>query len=135
MAASLARFGTWGNLRRPPRRCPTVDSGTRTVSFHGATLDSPYITFRGIGQNTNIPVSGSPGQYTHLQDPTKEEAKILAKYSSSKYLPTAARAAASPSRSWTSTTPCCLGSELRPADPGQPELVGHRRRAVRSTIR
>ena len=32
-------------------------------------------------------MSGSPGQYTQLQNPTKQEGQILAKYSSSKYLP------------------------------------------------
>ena len=56
------------------------------MSFHGATLDSPYLTFRGIEQYTNIPVAGTPGEYTILQNPTKAEQAILAKYSSSKYL-------------------------------------------------
>ncbi len=86
MTAALARFGTWGNLQTTASSLADVDAGTHTLSFHGATLDSPYITFRGIEQYTNIPVAGTQGQYTNLQSPTKEEAKILAKYSSSKYL-------------------------------------------------
>jgi len=87
MAAALARFGTWGNLQVTASSHVDVDAATRTFSFHGATLDSPYITFKAIEQYTNVPVSGSPGQYTNLQNPTKEESKILATYSSSKYLP------------------------------------------------
>jgi hypothetical protein len=87
MAAALSRFGTWSNLQITASSLSDVDSGTHTLSFHGATLDSPYITFQGIEQYTNIPVSGSTSQYTNLQNPTKAEQAILAKYSSSKYLP------------------------------------------------
>ena len=87
MAASLARFGTWSNLQITASSHTDVDADTHTFSFHGASLDSPYIHFVGVEQYTNIPVSGSPGQYTNLQNPTKEEGQILAKYSSSKYLP------------------------------------------------
>ena len=87
MAASLARFGTWSNLQTTASSLSDVDAGTHTLSFHGASLDSPYIHFQGIEQYTNIPVAGSTGQYTNLQNPTKAEAAILAKYSSSKYLP------------------------------------------------
>jgi len=87
MTASLARFGSWGNLQVTASSHVDVDAATRTFSFHGASLDSKYITFKAIEQYTNIPVSGNTGQYTNLQNPTKEESKILAKYSSSKYLP------------------------------------------------
>ncbi len=86
IATALARFGTWSNLQTTASSLSDVDAGTHTVSFHGATLDSPYLTFRGIEQYTNIPVSGTPGEYTTLQNPTKAEQAILAKYSSSKYL-------------------------------------------------
>jgi hypothetical protein len=87
MASALSRFGTWSNLQITASSLSDVDSGTHTLSFHGATLDSPYITFRGVEQYTNIPVSGGTGQYTNLQNPTKAEQAILSKYSSSKYLP------------------------------------------------
>ena len=87
MAAALARFGTWSNLQVTASSHTDVDATTHTFSFHGATLDSPYITFKSIEQYTNIPVSGSPGEYTNLQTPTKEEGQILATYSSSKFLP------------------------------------------------
>ncbi len=85
MAAALARFGTWSNLKVTASSLSDVYAGTRTLSFHGASLDSPYIAFQGVEQYTNIPVAA--GGYTNLQNPTKAQAKILTKYSSSKYLP------------------------------------------------
>jgi hypothetical protein len=87
MAAALARFGTWSNLQVTASSHTDVDADTHTFSFHGASLDSPYITFVGVEQYTNVPLADGSG-YTNLQNPTKEEAKILTKYSSSKYLPT-----------------------------------------------
>jgi len=89
MTAALARFGTWSNLQITASSHTDYAAKTSTFSFHGATLDSPYITFKGVEQYTNIPVAGSPNQYTNLQNPTKQEAGILSKYSSSKYLPNA----------------------------------------------
>jgi len=85
MAAALARFGTWSNLQITASSHTDVDADTHTFSFHGASLDSPYIHFVGVEQYTNIPNSTG---YTNLQNATKEEAQILTKYSSSKYLPT-----------------------------------------------
>jgi len=92
MTAAMARFGTWSNLQITASSHTDVDPATHTFSFHGATLDSPYITFKGVEQYTNQPV-GTSGQYTHLQDPTKEEAKILTTYSSSKFNPNASSSA------------------------------------------
>ena len=89
MAAALARFGTWSNLKITASSHTDVDPATNTFSFHGATLDSPYITFVGIEQYTNQPVAGATGTYTNLQNPTKAEAAIITKYSSSKYNPNA----------------------------------------------
>jgi hypothetical protein len=91
MAATLARFGTWTNLQITASSHSDVYPATNTFSFHGATLDSPYITFSGIEQCTNIPDPSNTGcsGYTNLQSPTKEEAAILTKYSSSKFLPNA----------------------------------------------
>jgi hypothetical protein len=87
MAAALSRFGTWSNLQITGSSLSDVYAGTHTLSFHGATLDSPYIMFKGVEQYTNIPVAATRGTYTTLQNPTKAEAAILSKYSSSKYLP------------------------------------------------
>ena len=91
MTAALSRFGTWSNLKITASSHTDVDPATHTFSFHGATLDSPYISFTGIEACSNVPaasVTGCSG-FTHLQNPTSEEGQILSKYSSSKFLPNA----------------------------------------------
>lgn len=91
MTAALSRFGTWSNLQITASSHTDVAPATHTFSYHGATLTSPYITFRGIEACTNIPDTSttSCNGYRPLQSPTKEEAAILQQYSSSKYLPNA----------------------------------------------
>jgi len=91
MTAALARFGTWTNLKITGSSHVDVDPNTHTFSFHGATLDSPYITFAGIEACSNVPNATATGcsGFAHLQNPTSEEGQILNKYSSSKFLPNA----------------------------------------------
>jgi len=88
MTVALARFGTWSNLQITGSSTIDVAPNTNTFSYHGASLESPHIFFKGIEQNTNVPLSNGRG-YGILDNPTKEEAKILANYSSSKFLPNA----------------------------------------------
>ncbi len=89
MTAALSRFGTWSNLQVTASSPTDVAPNTHTFSYRGATLTSPYITFRGIEACTNIPDASSTScsGYRPLQSPTKEEAASLQQYSSSKYLP------------------------------------------------
>ncbi len=87
MVAALSRFGTWSDLQITASSHTDVDPATHTFSFHGATLTSPYLTFAGIEQYTNVPNPAGPNPYTTLQNPTKAEAAILTKYSSSQFLP------------------------------------------------
>ena len=102
MTAALSRFGTWSNLKITASSHTDVDADTHTFSYYGATLTSPYIAFTGIEQYTNVPTATG---YTTLQNPTKAEAAILQKYSSSKYTGAGAPpVGGSPSRSSTSTT-------------------------------
>ncbi len=88
ITAALSRFGTWSDLQVTASSHSDVDPATNTFSFHGATLTSPYLTFRGVEQYTNVPTS-TPGAYTNLQNPTAEEKANLLKYSSSKFNPNA----------------------------------------------
>ncbi len=87
MAAALSRFGTWSNLKITASSHTDVDAETHTFSFYGATFTSPYITFVAVEQYSNVPVAG--GGYTTLENPTKEEAGDVIKYSCPKYLPDA----------------------------------------------
>ncbi len=86
MTAALARFGTWSNLKITASSHTDNPGMTDTFSYHGATFTSPYLTFSGIEQYSNVPNSSG---FTTLQNPTAEEQAILAKYSSSKYNPNA----------------------------------------------
>jgi hypothetical protein len=85
MVASLARFGTWSNLKITASSHTDVYAETHTFSFNGATFTSPYLTLHTVEQYTNVPVSG--GGYTNLQNPTKEEQKIID--AGQKYIPDA----------------------------------------------
>jgi hypothetical protein len=85
MTAALSRFGTWSNLKITSSSHTDVFANTHTFSYYGATFTSPYLTFHSIEQYTNIPTSG--GGYTALESPTKEEAKVIAKYSNPTYVP------------------------------------------------
>lgn len=91
MTAALSRFGTWSGLKITASSHTDVDPQTHTFSYAGATFTSPYISFTGIEQYSNIPSSSAPSGFTTLQNPTSEEQAILTKYSSSKYNPYASQ--------------------------------------------
>jgi hypothetical protein len=91
MTAALSRFGTWSGLKvtgsgKGSSSGPEPFPATNTFSYRAATLTSPYLTFKSIEQYTNIPNTGGQG-YTILQNPTKAEQTIIAKYSSPTYIP------------------------------------------------
>ncbi len=88
ITAALSRFGTWSNLKIVASSHTDIYPTTHTFSYHGATFTSPYLTFSGVEQYTNIPIS-TAGVYTNLQNPTKEELAVLTKYSGSKFNPNA----------------------------------------------
>jgi hypothetical protein len=89
MTAALSRFGTWSGLKTTASSHTDVYPDTHTFSYHGATFTSPYITFHGIEQFSNIPTTNASSGFTTLDTPTAEEQAILTKYSSSKYNPNA----------------------------------------------
>ncbi len=89
MTAALSRFGTWSGLQVTASSHSDVFPATNTFSYHGATFTSPYITFSGIEQFSNIPSTSGSNGFTTLQTPTSEEQAILTKYSSAKYNPNA----------------------------------------------
>jgi Domain of unknown function (DUF929) len=91
MTAALSRFGTWSGLEvtasgKGSSAGPEPFPGTNTFSYRNATLTSPYLTFKGIEQYTNIPNPNGAG-YTTLQNPTKAEQAAITKYSGPTYVP------------------------------------------------
>jgi len=88
MTVALARFGTWSNLQITGSSKIDTAPDTKTFSYHGASLESPHIFFKGVEQYTNVPLADGKG-YGNLDTPTKEEGKILSTYTTSKFLPNA----------------------------------------------
>src|SRR5581483_2620800 len=89
LTAALSRFGTWSGLKLTASSHSDVDPETNTFSYHGATLTSPYITFRSIEQFSTVPSSSSSSGFAVLENPRPEERANLVKYSSSKFNPNA----------------------------------------------
>ncbi len=87
LTAALARFGTWSGLELTASSQTDVYAGTHTLSFRSASLSSPYINFHSVEQYTNIPTNNSSNPYTVLQNPTKEEAKVISTFNSPTYIP------------------------------------------------
>jgi len=75
VVAALSRFGTWSGLRITASSHTDVYAETHTFSFHGATFTSPYLTFVSREQYSNVPTAS--GNYTTLENPTKQEQTII----------------------------------------------------------
>jgi hypothetical protein len=58
VVVALSRFGTWSNLTATSSATNDVYPGTQTLSFHGATYTSDYLTFTGVETSTNEAVDG-----------------------------------------------------------------------------
>jgi hypothetical protein len=83
--AALSRFGTFKNLETMQSSSTDVFPSTQTFTFIHASYSSPYVTLETIEHQSNIP-SATTG-YTILQNGTKAEQKLVAKYDSSTYFP------------------------------------------------
>ncbi|MGO8871204.1 MAG: DUF929 family protein [Acidimicrobiales bacterium] len=84
MTAALSRFGTWSGLKVTASSHTDVYPATNTFSYYGASLTSPYLEFGSVEAVSNVPTTS---YYKPLQNPTKEEQDILAKYDSPQFIP------------------------------------------------
>jgi thiol-disulfide isomerase/thioredoxin len=84
MVVALSRFGTFGNLGQTHSSSTDVYPNTATLSFHGATYTSQYVTFQGVETQTNQP-NGSGG-YTTLDTLTAQQQQIEKKYNAAPYV-------------------------------------------------
>ncbi len=84
MVVALSRFGTFSNLGQTHSSSTDVYPSTATLSFHGATYTSQYVTFQGVETQTNQP-NGSGG-YTALDTPTALQQQLLTKYNAAPYV-------------------------------------------------
>jgi len=74
---ALSRFGTFKDLGETFSASKDTDPNTPTLTFHGASYTSDYITFQSVEMYTNQP-SGS--FYGVLEKPTAAQAALMTEY-------------------------------------------------------
>jgi thiol-disulfide isomerase/thioredoxin len=83
VVVALSRFGTWSGLGAATSSSADVFPNTPTLSFHGATFTSDYLTFSGYETQTNKQVGG---QYTPLDTVPSADQKIFDTYNKPPYI-------------------------------------------------
>ena len=84
LVVALSRFGTWNNLSAAfSAPAPEVNPNTATVSFHGATFSSQYVSFTGYETSTNKQTNGQWGKLDTLEG---EDLALFQKYNAPPYV-------------------------------------------------
>ncbi|MFI5707776.1 DUF929 family protein [Kribbella sp. NPDC051620] len=83
VTVALSRFGTFSNLGTTHSASADVFPNTATLSFHGSTYTSQYLSFTGVETTTNEQVNG---QYAPLDTPTAEDEKTFATFNQPPYV-------------------------------------------------
>jgi hypothetical protein len=84
LVVALSRFGTWNNLSASfSAPAPEVNPNTATVSFHGATYSSQYVSFTGIETSTNKQTNGQWGKLDTLEG---EDLALFQKFNAPPYV-------------------------------------------------
>ncbi|MGV1007112.1 MAG: DUF929 family protein [Dermatophilaceae bacterium] len=84
VVVALSRFGTWNNLQAAwSAPSPETNPDTPTLTFHGATYTSPYLSFTGYETATN---EMSNGQFKPLDTLSGEDQALFDTYSAPPYV-------------------------------------------------
>lgn len=84
LVVALSRFGTWNNLAATySAPAPETNPDTPTVTFHGATYTSSYLSFTGYETQTN---KKSNGQFTALDKLEGDDLALFQKYDAPPYV-------------------------------------------------
>ncbi len=83
---ALSRFGTFSNLGTTHSASDDVYPNTPTLSFHGATYTSKYLSFTGVETTTNEKVNG---QYAPLDTPAAADQQTFDTYNRPPYVTSA----------------------------------------------
>jgi hypothetical protein len=83
VVVALSRFGTWTGLSGTSSGATDVFPNTPTLSFHGATFTSDYLTFKGYETQTNKIVDG---QYAPLDKLPSADQRIFDTYNKPPYI-------------------------------------------------
>ncbi|MEN3307830.1 MAG: hypothetical protein V7603_4032 [Micromonosporaceae bacterium] len=84
VVVALSRFGTFANLGQTHSSSTDVYPDTATLSFHGASYTSQYLTFQGVETQSNQPEGNG---YATLDTPTAQQQQLLAKFDAAPYVP------------------------------------------------
>ena len=85
---ALLRFGTFSGLGLAASSSTDAFPNTATLSFHGATYTSKYLSFTGIEETSSVP-TGSGG-YATLDTPSADIQQLLTTYDAAPYVPATA---------------------------------------------
>src|SRR6476661_2395167 len=83
VAVALSPFGEFTGLGATSSASDDVFPNTPTLSFHGATFTSPYVSFTGLETTTNKKVGGS---YQALDTVSSADQKVLDTYNQPPYV-------------------------------------------------
>jgi hypothetical protein len=84
VVVALSRFGTWSGLSATTSASDDTFPDTPTVSFHGASYTSDYLSFTGVETETNE--RGSNGSYGPLDKLTDADQKTFTDYNKPPYV-------------------------------------------------
>ncbi len=90
MVVALSRFGTFHNLGLTHSASGDVFPNTATLSFHGASYTSQYLTFQGVETETNQPQGNG---YAPLDKLTDQQQRLLQTYDAPPYVPSSSQGA------------------------------------------
>ncbi len=82
VVVALSRFGTWSRLGASQSATEDVYPDTQTLSFHGATYTSDYLSFTGVETAGN---TRRGGVYEPLDELAPADAKIVQTYNKPPY--------------------------------------------------
>ena len=77
VVVALSRFGSFSNLKTTHSASQDVFPNTATLSFHGSTYTSDFLSFQGVETQTNVPQGSG---YTPLDTLTPDQKKTFSTY-------------------------------------------------------
>ena len=83
---ALSRFGTWSGLGNMTSSAIDYAPNTPTFTFVKSKYVSKYLVFKSVEESTNV-FNSAINNYNPLQKPTAQEAALIKKYDTGKYVP------------------------------------------------
>jgi hypothetical protein len=83
MVVALSRFGTFTGLKTTQSSSSDVFPNTATLTFHGSTYTSDFLTFQGVETSTNVRQGNG---YAPLDTLTAEQNQIFTKYNAAPFV-------------------------------------------------